>query len=608
MRVAGTTAPRAPHDELDRLLDEPAWQESVLFAIERLSRTDDDVALVARTVLRALGIDPLFAAEMLHRSTDAVWHAVVVPVCNFIDAWSAGPAADRAFSFMLISGRAEFADRIWRVLEDPEAYRRVLDQRRLGRIVPSAFGQNWAGRFRKVAKAPKRRLMWDVAWNSGQSGSDFVIEAVRADPSPEVISTALEILRPDESVDARAEVLSRAPAESWAALAQRFSIDSMPNERFRARMREEKQRLAAETSDPMLKVRLLIELDVEQSPAVSPEQLIAAALEVKFPDHHTERHLLSRIADKYPEIFAAAVLQALTQQRRVSYVAGRLIQQNASIDSKLLSDIVFDGKLHQHSREIAARLLDAAAVQRLVEEGIRLTEDPEARRDTSSEGVRARHLLVNDALAHAPLTALVDALLNVPATHPRQISVLADTIARWRDDDRDRDELPLEEATRRRLSERLTQWVDAFTSHDEVARHQLHTLASAIGRLKAPELLQPLKRLLDKELKIWGEQQRVRDLALKEGRRLPPEFEGSISYVETYRRIFESLDGEGVCAVLLSYLDAPDFAVQAAFALRRFGGRPGAGGKTSILSGPSFDAVLERRQARVAEQERPHTP
>ena len=56
------------------ILNWPSWEESVLFACERLSRQNGaGAAAVAGAIEETLGIDPILAAEMIYRSAEATW-------------------------------------------------------------------------------------------------------------------------------------------------------------------------------------------------------------------------------------------------------------------------------------------------------------------------------------------------------------------------------------------------------------------------------------------------------------------------------------------------------------------------------------------------------
>src|SRR5260221_14686652 len=59
------------------VLNEPAWEEATLFACERLARGDQNQQEACGTaILAAFEVDPNLAAEMIFRSTDAVWARV----------------------------------------------------------------------------------------------------------------------------------------------------------------------------------------------------------------------------------------------------------------------------------------------------------------------------------------------------------------------------------------------------------------------------------------------------------------------------------------------------------------------------------------------------
>lgn len=87
------------------VLDQPAWEESVLFAVERVSREKDGAAVVAHAIRLAIAIDPMLAAEMIYRSGAGVWEAVSAEVMAFIDRWHKPGKVDRAVRFMIMTGR-----------------------------------------------------------------------------------------------------------------------------------------------------------------------------------------------------------------------------------------------------------------------------------------------------------------------------------------------------------------------------------------------------------------------------------------------------------------------------------------------------------------------
>src|SRR5262249_26165815 len=95
------------------VLDQPAWEESIFFAAERVSREYGGAAGVAPRGRPALPIDPMLAAEMIYRSSPAVWEIVKAEIIAFVDRWHRPGTVDRAVRFMIMTGRPEFESRIW---------------------------------------------------------------------------------------------------------------------------------------------------------------------------------------------------------------------------------------------------------------------------------------------------------------------------------------------------------------------------------------------------------------------------------------------------------------------------------------------------------------
>src|SRR5690606_3299634 len=94
-------------------LDVRPWEESILFACERMaSGPSDDMDAVARTIVRCLSIDPMLAAEIIFRAP-AVWGRVEHEVTEFLQRWHQPGKVDRAIGFIVNSGRPEFAEALW---------------------------------------------------------------------------------------------------------------------------------------------------------------------------------------------------------------------------------------------------------------------------------------------------------------------------------------------------------------------------------------------------------------------------------------------------------------------------------------------------------------
>lgn len=106
MRAAANGDAAARTKLRDEILNWPAWEESVLFACERLSRENAAGAqAVAGAIRETLGIDPMLAAEMIFRSSPGVWALIGAETTAFAARWHTARKVDRAARFMMTTGR-----------------------------------------------------------------------------------------------------------------------------------------------------------------------------------------------------------------------------------------------------------------------------------------------------------------------------------------------------------------------------------------------------------------------------------------------------------------------------------------------------------------------
>jgi hypothetical protein len=142
------------------IFDQPAWEESIFFAVERVSREDCGTALVAHVVRQALPIDPMLAAEMIYRSSPAVWEIVKADMIAFVDRWHCPGAVDRAVRFMIITGRPEFESRIWPLASSANSQIQLPTLRTAPRFRPSVLGPDLRSKIAELPEATRERLLY----------------------------------------------------------------------------------------------------------------------------------------------------------------------------------------------------------------------------------------------------------------------------------------------------------------------------------------------------------------------------------------------------------------------------------------------------------------
>jgi hypothetical protein len=236
------------------VLNWPAWEESILFACDRVSRASDrGVRAVAAAVEDALRIDPILAAAMLDRAADAVWLRVQELVMRFVDRWHTPGKVDRAVRFMVASGKPEFADRIWPLVSNADDQLQFKTFQASDRFRPRVLGPECDARLRALP-APQRK---------GFDGMELAATLAADDPDPEVVVAVVESLafrRGDRQVD---RVMQVAPDAVWKALGKESYPYHLADSRLDARLAAERSASRAVEPDP---VRLLGRI-AEERPA-----------------------------------------------------------------------------------------------------------------------------------------------------------------------------------------------------------------------------------------------------------------------------------------------------------------------------------------------------
>ena len=165
------------------VLDQRAWEEPVLFACGRLARGDEaEQEVCGEAILVALGVDPILCAEMIYRSTEAVWQRVRPTVLDFVDHWHSSGTVDRAVNFMVTSGREEFQEHVWPLMTHDDDQVRLAALRSGRRFRSSILGIRGADKIQGLPEELRASLLDEIAFNSGIDGMDLAVAVPRLIP------------------------------------------------------------------------------------------------------------------------------------------------------------------------------------------------------------------------------------------------------------------------------------------------------------------------------------------------------------------------------------------------------------------------------------------
>ena len=242
------------------VLNRPAWEESILFACERMARAGSTgVDAVAAAILRAVAIDPMLAAEMIYHSTDAVWDRIKDRISAFAKRWHKPGTVDRAVGFMITTGRSEFASYIWPLITNPDSQVYLAALRAARRFRTNVLGSDAKTRPAAIPEEVREHVVAEIASESGMDGIELAANVAAKDPSAKVQLAVIQSLvfrRADRFV---ADVLKDALPDVWAMLAKEGYAEEITAGDATARLRRERDAYIASEANPLIKIGSLLD-------------------------------------------------------------------------------------------------------------------------------------------------------------------------------------------------------------------------------------------------------------------------------------------------------------------------------------------------------------
>ena len=216
------------------VFDLPAWEESILFAVERLARGDaQQRAACSMAIVAAFEVDPILAAEMTFRSTDEVWAQIAATIQDLVARWHAPGKVDRALRFMLTSGRPEFLNAVWPLITHENEQISLKALRNCRRFRTSILGKDAERRIKTLSLKMRTMVLREIASHSGMDGLELASTIAKNNPDPEVQARVVEALafrRADRHV---AEILREAGRKTFDLIARRSLIDEVDDEQVK---------------------------------------------------------------------------------------------------------------------------------------------------------------------------------------------------------------------------------------------------------------------------------------------------------------------------------------------------------------------------------------
>ncbi|MCQ8876199.1 hypothetical protein NP945_30610 [Mesorhizobium sp. LMG17149] len=588
MRSVAANDQGAARTLAETIINLPSWGEAILFACERASRADPTgETAIATAVLSALTIDPMLAAEMIHRSSAATWKQIRDHVIDFAMRWHKEGTVDRAARFMIVTGKEEFAQQIWRLIEntDDQVYLQALSLADL--FMPSALGSDAAKRLSRLADVPRQHVLSEIASNSGMEGMELAATVASSDPNPQVqvgVIQALQFRRGDRLVS---KMLDTAPPEVWSELAAKGYADEVSNPEAVARLRREEHAIAERDLNPRRRLEYLSRTGNGKTDKAISALIASDAFSTNIPEIGWA---LAEASKHHPNAVVLGLLARLEKGLTIPDGSDELLTEVALVDAGPIAAYVTNlGNPESVSRD-SAGIVGPRSLAILIEQLLELRRDVHGSRGRWLESQVDKDRRIRDLLQRSRQDAFVEAWLAQSDTDdPTAIAALSDLIARH-GRGTDMEGPPFKKSSQRNVAVALRRHADILLAESEINRSNLAELARAIGRIRSAELIDVLKKLVAKDLTQWRAAQD--EFARSHGDRS----DAAMDYSRQYCSAFAAIGDDHAVNSLIEFLRDPLFGHQAAVALLQIWlDREGVIPLARSMGGRTFSEVKTRR-------------
>ena len=576
------------------ILNWPAWEEAILFACERLSRDQESgPKTVAMAIAEALMIDPILAAEMIHRATPEVWLIVKDDVISFCERWHTPGTVDRAVRFMITTGRPDFARHVWPLVSHASSQIHYDVLSVADRFRPAVLGDDPEQHLRDLPEHIRNNVISEIASKSGFDGIELATKLALTEPSPGIVVEIIQALyfrRADQHVH---RILKSASDAVWKRLAAERFPEELSDPDLNTRLLETRQIIAKKETDPL---KIIVHL-AQNDGSRNAERIAELIQKPNFPiERERTYHAIRTAIEVYPEEVTNALTQRITEGLDLPYGVAEFLVDAIPVDEGPIPQMVYEGKIPEKSAREAYSVLGPAAVGRLMDRVLELNQELEDGKPPTREAEREEFNRLSDAILASRQSSFFIAMkVRARTDRPRDIQLMADLFAqhgrKYGTDSPDiigkeRDELVV----------MVLDWINVMLTSPDANRHQFVNVVRVADRLGDSRFVPGLKKMLERDL---SDQAHEQEEYLKAEPNSHLRFKVRCNYTLQYRRAFAAIGGSEVCDLMKQFLLSEQFGFDAACVLVDVWKRENSSAKESHIGfGRDFSGVKKRRKQR----------
>jgi hypothetical protein len=580
------------------VLNQPKWEESILFACERLARgSQQQMEACSMAILAAFEVDPILAAELIYCSTEAVWAGIGKSIQSFVGQWHQPGNVDRALGFMITSGRPEFLDQVWPLITHENGQVHLAALRAGGRFRPSLLGSDAAKRLTELPSKIRQNVLLEIASNSGMDGLDLVAAVAKVDPDSVIKAAVVNEFAWRRAGRHIVDVLKGADNKTFDLLAQNDLIDDVTDDAIKAELAAARERQHKEGISANNQMHSLVygPDDIDRSAELAT---VIAEMEIDKKQNGAA-NLIYEAAKRLPRAVADGILRRVREGRTLPYRAPELISGlDFEFEDNALCDIVLEADRFDERANAAASVLGPQSVGRIIDKMFDAKKQIHDANGKYDQVAADRYHTIRKCIGYAQAPCFLAAIAaRSSQANNQEIAALTDLISHFPHGENNHGR-PFDSAALAAIAGFVEDWGNRLLASADVTRAQLASIATLASHSPSTILLPLLKQLLDEELRRWR--------AFKEQARADhyrggtATNEAPMSWMLQYQRAFHAISGPETAALMREYLPDEDFGHSAALVLVGQWRDVNEPSDTKIWkSGPDFSRVTEKRAART---------
>jgi len=574
------------------VLDIPVWEEAVLFACDRLSQADErGVQAVSHAILEALGIDPLLSAEMIWRSSEEVWEQIRENVISFAERWHSTGCVDRAFKFMIDTGRAEFSQYVWPLISDPDDQVHLHALRAGKKFRPSVLGLDVQERIAALPAEVRKNVVSEIASNGGMEGIELATNLANNDEDSEVKRSVIESLLFRRANRFVTEILRTASDDVWRELAKMWHQKDFSDPEVSARIEKEAVELLAVETDPRQSLNRLLKQDyLDHETGAEVRELVG---HINFSDRsQNDPWLIQRAYQLYPKDIIDALVSLLKIGKPVPFQIDELLRaSNVIIDDGPLVGGVLQDTGDERIANAVACIIGPRTVGQLIDQVFELQFKMMGNTGRYDKALSDEYHRLIGLISRTKIDVFIQVLLERADTDvPDEIAELADLISRH-GGGIERGRLKLSGEAREHATAAVQAWAKILLASPEATLSQFAEIATAVKRLESPELVPVLQGLLSEDL--IRRKRAMEELLDARKNGIHIQNDAHMCWNLQYRDAFAAIGDERTVQIMKAYLPSHDFGIDAACALQAIWKKtqPVENESGRIRSWPDFSVV-----------------